>query len=837
MAEFPHLPIPIKARGNHRARGGGPGKMPQTISNQENRRSHGRNLIQQADVVLKEWEYLKENRIADLPNEEIIPVFLKVDADYLDIDTLSYFGIDVIAEEEGGYIIGASSDYFLSLKDKIDDFIKKRTISKNKAAQLWEILDGNSNWRLNNILSPDLNAKWDQIVDDELMLVDISIACSLRIPPEPKIGPTESNRKFDIRYANWQKEKQKIESLRNDLESKRQEDFEKYLTLLGANLMSSFVGFEDSFSCRISLSGRALKELVLRYQYLFDVTEYDDIIYKDEETGLEINADINLESPDENAPRICIIDSGIHEQHLMLRSAIETSVSRSYSDPGNVADEVSNGGHGTKVAGGAIFGNLIPKSGNFKSDVWIQNAKILNNDAKLPLDLYPPQLMEQIVSDFGDTTIFNLSVNSFAACRTRHMSEWAATIDKLMFEKDILFIISAGNIEGTYGLPNKPGIRDFITNGKPYPDYLLEPSCRIANPAQSCFALTVGSICHNEFEDADRKSFGTRHQISSLSRCGLGLWGMIKPDVVEYGGDYIHEKTGAMLLGNHNSVSSEVIRSTYGGGNAIGHHVGTSYAAPKVAHIAGSLLKEIPSIGSLLLRALIAQGARLPESDFINPTLDSLRKYGYGIANKERTVSNTEGRITLTGEGKISPKLAQIYSITIPDEMRRAGNEYNILIEVTLSFVARPRLTRRTTKSYLSTWVDWRSSRLNEHVNQFERRMIKFIDTGLEDETTDSDAEAQVIQWKIRENSDWGIKKCKRQDSTLQKDWVVIPAHQLPKEFSIAVIGHQGWDKDIAKEVPYAIAVSFEVLDANVNIYNLIQVENEIEIQQEITTG
>jgi len=835
MAEFPHLPLPIKARGNHRASGGGPSKMAQTLVNQQNRRSHGRTLQQQIRTVLDEWDAAKESRMADLPNEEIVPVFLKVDADYLDIDTLSFLGIDVIAEEENGYVIGASGDYFLSLRGKIDDFIKNKTIYRNKAAQLWEVITGNS-WRLDYILSAELNKKWDQLKDNDQMLVDVSIACALKIPPEPKKRSEESNRTFDIKYAQWQREKSRIDERREDLEMKRQDEFDRYLEAIRGIRVSAFVGFEDSFSCRLSLSGRALKELVLRYQYIFDVTEYDEIVYKDEETGEELIADINFEAPDENDPKVCVIDSGIHEQHLMLKDAIDIVVSKSYSVPGNVADESPNGGHGTKVAGGVIFGRIIPKTGTFKSDVWIQNAKILDNQSKLPMNLYPPQLMKDIVSDYQGTKIFNLSVNSFAPCRTKHMSEWAASIDRLMFDNDILFIISAGNVDRTYGLEARPGIHDYIKSGRIYPDFLLEPSCRIANPAQSCFAITVGSVCHNSFEDEDRKSFGVRDQVSSFSRCGLGLWGMIKPDVVEYGGDFVHEKTGDMLLSLHNSVSTEVVRSTYGGGDAIGHHVGTSFAAPKVSHIAATLLKEIPTIGSLLLRALIAQGARLPNDEFLHPTLLSLRKYGYGIVDKERTIQNTERRITLTGEGTISPKVAQIYSIRIPQEMRRPGNEYNVLIEVTLSFVARPRLTRRTTKSYLSTWIDWRSSKLGESINKFEKRMIKYIDTGLEEGPTGD--EGQIIQWHIRENSDWGvIKDCKRQDSTLQKDWVVLQAYRLPEEFSIAVIGHQGWDKDIAKEVPYALAVSFEVLNEEVHLYDMIRVENEIEIEQEIITG
>lgn len=830
MAVFPHLPMPISARGNHRAYGGGPGKLPLTLQYERDRKAHAKNLRNQAISVLEKWQADQANRTADLPNEEIMPIFLRVDPQYFDADTLSYFGIDIVAEEENGYIIGTSADYFLSLRSKIDDYLNRRTQSKNKAAQLWEIIE-DGRWRLDQILSEDLNAKWDQIADDELLLVDISIACALKIPTEPKKNRTETVRKFDARYKSWQYDKRKIEERRGDLEMQRQSDLDIYLTAIGATIVSDFVNFEDSFSCRISLSGISLKELVLRYQYLFDVTEYDQIIYTDQETGQEMNTDIIFSAPDANAPKVCIIDSGIHEQHLMLRDSIDSAASKSYVAAGNIGDEVANGGHGTKVAGGVLYGNNIPKTGTFKSDLWLQNAKVLNADAKMPPNLYPPQLMTEIVRDFKDARVFNLSINSFAACRIRHMSEWAAALDKMMYENDILFVVSAGNVNTSYGMVSRPGIQEYITSGNSYPDYLLESSCRIANPAQSCFAITVGSVCHDEFDDPDRKSFGKKDDLSSFSRCGLGLWGMIKPDVVEYGGDFIHEKLGAMLVTNHDSVGVEVVRSTYAGGNSIGHHVGTSFSTPKVSHIAASLLKIMPQIGALLVRALIAQGARLPEPDFLNPTVNSLRKYGYGIADKNRSIQNTQNRITLTGEGKISAKVAQIYSVKIPKEINRPGNNYNVLIEVTLSFVAKPRLTRRTTKSYLSTWVDWRSSAHGERLSTFERRMIKFIDTGDEGITDD---ERNVIKWHIRERSNIGIvKDCKRQDSTLQKDWVVIPAYQLPDEFAIAVIGHQGWDKDIDNTVPYALAVSIEALNSDINIYTEIQQHNNIEIELE----
>ena len=155
-----------------------------------------------------------------------------------------------------------------------------------------------------------------------------------------------------------------------------------------------------------------------------------------------------------------------------------------------------------------------------------------------------------------------------------------------------------------------------------------------------------------------------------------------------------------------------------------------------------------------------------------------------------------------------------------------------------MAFHAKPRRTRRRMKSYLSAWLDWKSSKFGESYNQFKNRVTQYTeedDLSDLDDTTEEDAEN--IKWKIRENSSWGsVKGFRRQDSSLQKDWVILKPHELSdsEEFSIAVIGHQGWEKDIFQKVKYSLTVSFEVLNANIEVYELIRIENEIEVEQEI---
>ena len=112
------------------------------------------------------------------------------------------------------------------------------------------------------------------------------------------------------------------------------------------------------------------------------------------------------------------------------------------------------------------------------------------------------------------------------------MSTWGAAIDKLAFERDVLIIQSAGNI------PDRE-IVDHLAVGRTYPRYQLEPSSRVRNPGQSLSALTVGSVAHSFWEDPPRASMARVDQPSAFSPAGGGIWGSIKPDVVEYGGDLI----------------------------------------------------------------------------------------------------------------------------------------------------------------------------------------------------------------------------------------------------------------------------------------------------------
>ena len=583
----------------------------------------------------------------------------------------------------------------------------------------------------------------------------------------------------------------------------------------------------DSFSTRLRISGKCLFDLVLNFAYIFEVSEAETITMgASPENDGSITEGIQINAPTQSAPIVCIIDSGIQEEHKYLSPAIIDDESMSLlPDNGSVSDEVAGGGHGTRVAGAVLYPKGIPTDGIYQLPCWIRNMRILNEDNCLPDNVYPPKAIAIAVQKYNaensiPTRIFNHSVGSRRSCEMKHMTAWAAEIDNQSYNNDVLFIQAAGNIP-----------TDVISTcwqaGYPYPEYLNRELCRISNPAQSLQAITVGSVSATEFETDDFIVLGKQMEISSFSRSGPGIWDVLKPEVVEFGGTHLYNKASIPpQLTTPPEVCPELIRKSPEGPAFARDEVGTSFSAPKVTFIASQIEQVLPESPALLYRALIAQSARWPKN--INEVskdecISTLRHIGYGIPDVDRATHNDEYRVTL-----ITPLLmelgddeAHIFQIPIPEELSNVGEDFDILVEVTLSYAANPRRTRRNIKGYLSTWLDWCCSRIGESAETFARRIFE---TGsvIEDDGN--------FNWVVGEAINRGIAAgYSRKNGTLQKDWCIIKSNQLSDAFCIAVRGHKGWGGLF--KAKYSLAVSFEAINQDIPIYEPIRTEIELAVE------
>ncbi|MBW8522141.1 S8 family peptidase [Chryseobacterium chendengshani] len=823
MNKFPHLKFSEKIVGTAKFDRSIIPINPKTLKNKSNRKEYSIELLRKTTILNKEWTgYIvqrEELNLAPLA-ADVFPVYLQLnpslfsDANF----DLHKFGIEIISEENDGFIIGASTDSLRSLQEKISLFFSQER-GGEKIAEFWQIITGDRKiWKPQHILTPELQKKWETINDEEIYKLEVSIAFDMPLGAMPDATKHGGKKRLAKYYQQYDDRMLKYDE--------REAHFLKFIRFYNAELHSGLIDLEDSFGCHISLSGRGLKDLVINYPFVFEVGEIESI---NSDLGIEAKTlDCNAEilPPEEDSPEIGIIDSGIMEGHKYLSSAIKPENSRSYlTSDSSTADKVSRGGHGTKVAGAALYPKgLSNLTSEYKLPFFVRNLRVLDHNNNFEHH-FPAELMKRIVEENDDCKIFNLSISSTASFRTKHMSNWAAMLDKLIYERNVLFINAVGNI-------NSHVIKHYLSLNKyPYPHYLERNYCRLANPAQSSFSISVGSINHLSLDNVDWASIGNENEVAPYSRIGTGIWGHIKPDVVEYGGGMQVSKNGLFTI-SYKDTSSELLRTTTDGGSAFNQEsVGTSYATPKVTHIAAELSKLYKDENVNLIRALLVQGARLPNDHFYNPTTVSIKHFGYGIPSLERVTNNTEHRITLYNTNFVKAKEAQIYSLKIPAELRDPGDSYDVLLEITLGFTAKNRRTRQKTKSYLSTWLEWKCSNLNDTYDDFRKRTLSdFVHDGESDENFSS----EVIQFKIREQSNWGaVKDINRNRSSLQKDWAIIKSYELPEEIHIAVLGHQGWDLD-KEEIPYALTVSLEILGSNIPIYELIRIENEIEIESEI---
>ncbi len=859
--QFEYLPLVLREYGPARFPPAPRAEDPTTANNKSNRPAHAGGLRMHVSNVSTNWRARQDARVQDgLPGISGIPLLLKLDTS-LDLDNLRrQFEFEIVCEQEDGFVIVASQDIDLALfQQKLTDFIDTVTGSAN-VAKIHELReDLTQEERLRLVLTDVLFQEWASMTDDQVYICDVSIACvgTWEIPNKPKRDPRWKDETWARKENEWSTNRLEAYEKWDALKDERLQTLREILEFHQAEISMEVddgdmeaLSLPDSFTLRLRITGNGLKDIVLNYPYVFEVAEPDDIETPQQVARelKETRARLDILPPDPTAPTVCVIDSGIQEEHFLLEPGVDKDTSHCFltgvSDS-DVADYVRPGGHGTRVAGAVLHGEVLQKSGEVALECWVQNARVLDDDCRMPVTMFPAAVLREVVKRYHEgkrkTRIFNHSVNADAPCRTRHMSAWAAEVDLLCNDYDVLIVQSVGNLKSSRPAP-RPGIAEHITGGKPYPTYLAENACRIANPSQSFQALTVGSVAYGAFQAGGWRSLASDiGQPSAFSRAGLGIWNSIKPEVVEYGGD-------CLLSGNSpptvhtptigRDCYPELVRSTMYGGPAFDRdEVGTSYAAPKVTRIAARLQSLLPQESCLLYRALIVQSAQWPDWATIlsrDQQANLLRRIGFGTPDIDRATTNTDFRTTFItqGEQSLGPGDCHIYQVPIPSILRSPADDYDVRIDVTLSYAAPPRRTRRTVQGYLAIWLDWISNGKGESFSDFRDRAVK--------RDVEPPKSPGAIGWMIESQGNWGtIPDIRRNIGTVQKDWAIVKSNALPDDFCIAVRGHQGWSRDPDAAARYVLVVTFDIVGQEIPIYTLLrtavlELQSEVEAEIEV---
>lgn len=540
--------------------------------------------------------------------------------------------------------------------------------------------------------------------------------------------------------------------------------------------------------------------------------------------------------PEDDAPGILIIDSGIMSGHPLLRIAIGDA--QSYLDGKSPIDE---DGHGTAVAGIALYGDLQNfEEMEFNPELWIYSARVCDEEGEYDKEKLPEtqlrDAVEYFVGHYENIKVVNLSIGDPEEVYRLgdYQFRLAAAIDELAFEyrdKNILFVVSAGNYRDS-----ETGMEYLDEEiGRRYPNHLLDnPRARIIDPATSALALTVGSLslgqgsAHRLFAQtiADFKEFP-----SPFTRTGPGVNEMIKPDLVEFGGDLTLEKGSGIVIDP--SIGIITTEKNFFEEGLLTIDAGTSFSAPKISHLAAKLWREFPDATSNLIKALLVASARIPETR--PPPLDEfdlkrgilakehsklLNIYGYGLPNYDGASFSATNRVLLINEREIKLNDVVVYEIPVPEEFY-IGRGMGAL-SITIAFDPPTRMTR---KQYIGATMDF---------HLFKGVDIKqIIQKYAEVEASDTD-EGDVPSSLKKNEEDLipGVNLAKR--GTIQKRlWVPKRTIEpIDDSLKLVVVCHDKWLNDEAYKQKYAVVVTVRHRKM-VELYNRIkeQVRTRVKVR------
>ncbi len=554
------------------------------------------------------------------------------------------------------------------------------------------------------------------------------------------------------------------------------------------------------------LNMRDVRRVDLPPQYEFEMELLD----------ATVNSLPEIKPPPDNAPTIAILDSGIASAHPLLEHAVGDAQSFVDEDPIDLV------GHGTTVAGHALLGDVatVAQSATHTAELRILSGKI--GQGRDDVTLIENRIIEavQYFKEHYNCRVFNLSIGVYARPYLGgHVDRLAATIDWLSREYQVLFIVSTGNIHSSVQGP--------ANWREGYPRYLLEDEFRLLDPAPALNAITVGALANYEVarmaarnpDDPSYQPIAHRDQPSPFTLCGPGPNDAIKPDFADYGGNrYIDSRQAPRPLAG-NELGELGLSNKFATGNLYRVSVGTSFAAPRVAHCAAHILRQYPDASPSLLRALLAAHSTVPTStaDLDLDKSEVLRLVGYGKPNKEYSLYSENNRVTILAEETLAPNEHHFYQLPMPDDLFKSPARRPRRITVALAHTPR---VRRTRLKYRESEMSFRIIKAEslESVTQAYRRLRK-------DEKEDLIPESDFTPGPtLREG---GSLQCATRilgqvdERYRRKPYFLVVTNNVPD-----------WVSSIDSE-PYSLVIVIEdQSDVEVNLYTQIQ----LELQERVRT-
>lgn len=571
-------------------------------------------------------------------------------------------------------------------------------------------------------------------------------------------------------------------------------------------------------------------------------------------------------NPDPNAPAVCVLDTGVNRGHRLLVNVLAEEDAHAVDPAWGAADHPPGSlgaGHGTEMAGLAVYGDLAPLLAASSPVVLrnrIESVKILPAHGANEESLYgaitatATSLVE--IQAPRRSRCFSLAVTAKPLVGDGQPTSWSAAIDALATGRAFdpgeqgfdyttparldarrLFVVSSGNVV-------VPAMDDRL-------GHLERSDISVAeDPAQAWNALTVGAstdravIDDEEYQDwspVARPGDLSPHSSTSVPFART-KW-PLKPDVVFEGGNVAHDGKGNLdsavpdlcLLTTHYRFATE---------RPLAVSYGTSVATAQVARMAAALQAEYPDFWPETVRGLIVHSARWtkrmeealgdPNRATMTARESHVRRYGYGVPSLARAARSATDALTLVAENKIAPftddgtyREMHIYELPWPKDVLAKLGEATVRLRVTLSYFIEPNPGRRGwTKRY-----SYQSHGLRFRVKEGAERTLEEFKKSLSKAALDED-EAKPDRVPA---SGWFLGDQASKRGSIHTNIWSGSAAELAERNILAVYGVTGWWKEQKREqrvAPYSLIVSVETEEATEDIWT--PVANEVGVPSEV---
>ncbi len=559
--------------------------------------------------------------------------------------------------------------------------------------------------------------------------------------------------------------------------------------------------------------------------------------------------------PDNEAPTVCILDTGINRGHPLIERALAADDCHTCDPAWQVHDHQ---GHGTEMAGLALYGDLTPMlAGNHPVQLQhrLESVKILPPHGANPPELYGAITAEATSRvevqaaqrrrcfsmaitatderDRGQPTSWSAAVDALAAGRVfDSTSQGLVYLDDADNPSRRLFIVSAGNVD-------EMSLEVAHLNRSD-----TEP---VHDPAQAWNALTVGAYTERISIQAAAwqgwqpvAASGDLSPWSTTSVTFARQW-PIKPDVVLEGGNIVYNEQDEVdfpcpdlcLLSTHYNPAEKAFVLSWA----------TSAATAQAAHMAASISAEYESLWPEAVRGLIVHSAEWTRT--MQAHLRGaggkrgrellVRRYGFGVPRLARALRSANDSLTLIAQNTIRPfadgKMHEmhLFKLPWPKDVLQGLGEQPARVRVTLSYFIEPNPGRRGWKKrhrYASHGLRFDVKGPTESVEEFRKR--------LNQQALDEDEEKPSTSGN---SADWYLGAQARNRGSVHSDFLQGFAADLAERGVIGVYPVSGWWKDQPKRdrsnkgVRYALVISIETDATDVDIWTPVATEVGISVE------